>query len=103
VRIQGRRVKFQKTGGLFKKTRGRRGIGLLRPSDLRSTRRIRSAGGRASARRPERLTGGASGQRGRGRADRRGQRAERARGVGEVGLGRWISGGRPGLGSGYLK
>jgi hypothetical protein len=59
VRIQGRRVKFQKTGGLFKKTRGRRGIGLLRPSDLRSTRRIRSAGGRASARRPERLTGGA--------------------------------------------
>jgi hypothetical protein len=86
VRIQGRRVKFQKTGGLFKKTRGRRGIGLLRPSDLRSTRRIRSAGGRASARQPERLTGGAgraararrltggaSGQRGRGRADRRGQ------------------------------
>jgi hypothetical protein len=92
VRIQGRRVKFQKTGGLFKKTRGRRGIGLLRPSDLRSTRRIRSAGGRASARRPERLiggasgqrgrgrlSGGASGQRGRGRADRRGQRAARAR------------------------
>jgi hypothetical protein len=92
VRIQGRRVKFQKTGGLFKKTRGRRGIRLLRPSDLRSTRRIRSAGGRASARQPERLTGGAgraartrrltggaSGQRGRGRADRRGQRAERAR------------------------
>ena len=59
MRIQGRRVKFQKTGGLFKKTRGRRGIGLLWSSDLRSTRRIRSAGGRASARRPERLTGGA--------------------------------------------
>jgi hypothetical protein len=39
--------------------RGRRGIGLLRPLDLGSTPEIRSAGGRASARRQERLTGGA--------------------------------------------
>jgi hypothetical protein len=50
---------LQKTGGLFKKLRGRRGIGLLRSLDLRSTPEIRSAGGRVSARRHERLTGGA--------------------------------------------
>jgi hypothetical protein len=50
---------LQQTGGLFKKLRGRRGIGLLRPLDLGSTPEIRSAGGRASARRHERLTGGA--------------------------------------------
>jgi hypothetical protein len=63
---------LQKTGGLFKKLRGRRGIGLLRPLDLRSTPEIRSAGGRASARRHERLTGGA-GRAARARAaDRRG-------------------------------
>jgi hypothetical protein len=50
---------LQKAGGLFRKKRGRRGIGLLRPLDLGSTPEIRSAGGRVSARRHERLTGGA--------------------------------------------
>jgi hypothetical protein len=68
---------LQKTGGLFKKLRGRRGIGLLRSLDLGSTLRIRSAGRRASARKRERLTGGA-GWAERARAtDRRG-RAGRA-------------------------
>jgi hypothetical protein len=57
---------LQKTGGLFKKLRGRKGIGLPRPLDLGSTPEIRSAGGRASSLRHERLTGGA-------------ERAERAR------------------------
>jgi hypothetical protein len=74
AKIQGRRVNLQKAGGLFKKKRGRRGIGLLRPLDLGSTPEIRSAGGRASARWPERLTGGV-GQAARARAraaDRRG-------------------------------
>jgi hypothetical protein len=110
VRIQGRRVKFQKTGGLFKKTRGRRGIGLLWSSDLRSTRRIRSAGGRASARRPERLTGGAGraargggltggpgGQRGHGRltGGPGGQSGRGGSGLGPLDL-RWAA--RIGLG-----
>jgi hypothetical protein len=52
-------VNLQKAGGLFKKLRGRKGIGLLWPLDLGSTPEIRSAGGRAGARRHERLTGGA--------------------------------------------
>ena len=77
--IQGRRVNLQKAGGLFKKLRGRRGIGLLWPLDLKSTPEIRSAGGRASARRPERLTGGARrAARGGGLTGGAG-RAERAR------------------------
>ena len=76
AKIQGRQVNLQKTGGLFKKLRGRRGIGLLWPLDLGSMPEIRSAGGRASAR----LIGGA------GRAERAHERltggagwAERAR------------------------
>jgi hypothetical protein len=69
---------LQKTGGLFKKLRGRRGIGLLWPLDLGSTPEIRSAGRRASARRHERLTGGA-GRAARARtADRRGRAGARA-------------------------
>jgi hypothetical protein len=71
---------LQKTGGLFKKLRGRRGIGLLRPLDLGSTLGIRSAGRRASVRRRERLTGGAGRAERPRAADRRG-RAGRA-GVG---------------------
>jgi hypothetical protein len=63
---------LQKTGGLFKKLCGRRGIGLLRPLDLRSTPEIRSAGRRASARRHERLTGGAGRAERARAADRRG-------------------------------
>jgi hypothetical protein len=65
--------------------RGGRGIGLLRPLDLGSTLGIRSAGRRASARRRERLTGGAG-------------RAERARAADRWG---WVDrkagcgGGRP--------
>jgi hypothetical protein len=68
---------LQKTGGLFKKLRGRRGIGLLRPLDLESTPGIRSAGRRASARRHERLTGGVGRAERAWAADRRG-RAGRA-------------------------
>jgi hypothetical protein len=64
---------LQKTGGLFKKLRGRRGIGLLRPLDLGSTPEIRSTGGRASARRHERLTGGAGRAERARTADRRGR------------------------------
>jgi len=73
--------------------RGRRGIGRLQPLDLRSTARIRSRGGRAGARRRERLTGGAGraarargwqagpgGQRGRGRLAGGAGRAARATG-----------------------
>jgi hypothetical protein len=71
---------LQKTGGLFKKLHGRRGIGLLRPLDLGSTPEIRSAGGRASARRHERLTGGA------GRAERA-RAADRRGGAGRAGAG----------------
>jgi hypothetical protein len=64
---------LQKAGGLFKKLRGRRGIGLLWPLDLTSTPEIRFVGGRASAQRHERLTGGA-GRAARARtADRRGR------------------------------
>jgi hypothetical protein len=60
--------------------RGRRGIGLLWPLDLRSTPEIRSAGGRASARRHERLTGGAGrAERARERLTGGAGRAERAR------------------------
>jgi hypothetical protein len=70
---------LQKTGGLFKKLRGRNGIGLLRPLDLGSTPEIRSAGGRASARRHERLTGGPGGQSGRGQLTGGAERAKRAR------------------------
>jgi hypothetical protein len=72
AKFQGRWVNLQKTGGLFKKLRGRRGIGLLRPLDLRSTPEIRSAGRRASARRYERLTGGAGRAERARAADRRG-------------------------------
>jgi hypothetical protein len=119
VKIQGRRVNLQKTGGLFKKLRGRKGIKLLRPLDLGSTPEIRSAGGRVSARRHERLTGGtrraerAQTADRRGRAGRAGVRAADRRGPidrkaecgggGGTALGRWISGGRLGLGSAYLK
>jgi hypothetical protein len=71
---------LQKTRGLFKKLRGRRGIGLLWPLDLGSTLRIRSAGRRASARKSERMTGGAGRAEQARAADRRG-RAGRA-GVG---------------------
>jgi hypothetical protein len=71
---------LQKTRGLFKKLRGRRGIELLRPLDLRSTPEIRSAGRRASARRHERLTGGA------GRAERA-RAADRRGRVGRAGTG----------------
>ena len=68
--------------------RGRRGIGRLQPLDLRSTARIRSRGGRAGARRRERLTGGAG-------------RAARARATGRRGpVGR--EAGRGGNGSGPL-
>jgi hypothetical protein len=63
---------LQKTGGLFKKLRGRRGIGLLRPLDLRSTPEIRSVGRRASARQHERQTGGARRAERARAADRRG-------------------------------
>jgi hypothetical protein len=109
---------LQKAGGPFKKLRGRRGIGLLWPLDLRSTPEIRPAGGCASARRPERLTGGArraerADERltgGAGRAARAGERltggaqmAGRRGGAPHTALGRWISGGRLGLGSAYLK
>jgi hypothetical protein len=77
---------LEKTGGLFKKLRGRRGIGLLRSLDLGSTPEIRSAGGRASARWHERLTGGA-GRAERVRvADRRG-RVDRKAGCGGSGPG----------------
>jgi hypothetical protein len=72
VKFQGRRVNLQKTGGLFKKLRGRRGIGLLWPLDLKSTPEIRSVGGRVSARRHERLTGGAGRAERARAADRRG-------------------------------
>jgi hypothetical protein len=73
AKIQGWWINLQKAGGLFKKLRGRRGIGLLWPLDLRSTPEIRSAGGRASAQRHERLTGGV-GRAARARTvDRRGQ------------------------------
>jgi hypothetical protein len=59
---------------------GRRGIGHLRPLDLGSTPEIRSAGGRASARRHERLTGGAGrAARARERLTGRAGRAARAR------------------------
>jgi hypothetical protein len=71
---------LQKTRGLFKKLRVRRGIELLRPLDLRSTPEIRSAGRRASARRHERLTGGA------GRAERA-RAADRRGRVGRAGAG----------------
>jgi hypothetical protein len=78
AKFQGRRVNLQKTGGLFKKLRGRRGIGLLRPLDLRSTPEIRSAGRRASAQWHERLTGGAGRAERARAADRRGRRARAA-------------------------
>jgi hypothetical protein len=95
---------LHKTGGLFKKLRGRRGIGLLRPLDLGSTPEIRSVGGRASARaRHERLTGGAGRAEQARAADRRGGAGRAERGVGEAALGRRIPGGRPGSGPGYLK
>jgi hypothetical protein len=68
---------LQKIGGLLKKLRGRRGIGLLRPLDLGSTPGIRSEGRRGSARRHERLTGGAGRAERARAADRRG-RAGRA-------------------------
>jgi hypothetical protein len=70
---------LQKTGGLFKKLSGRRGIGLLRPLDLRLTLRIRSAGRRASVRKLERLTCGAGRAEQARAADRGAGRAERAR------------------------
>jgi hypothetical protein len=89
AKIQGRRVNLQKAGCLFKKKRRRRGIGLLQSLDLGSTLEIRSAGERASARRPERLTGGAQ------MAERRGAGG----GGGETALGRWIKSERLGLGS----
>jgi hypothetical protein len=61
--------------------RGRRGIGLLRPLDLGSTLRIRSAGRRASARGRERLIGGAArADLGRGRLIGGAARAELGRG-----------------------
>jgi hypothetical protein len=77
---------LQKTRGLFKKLRGRRGIGLLRPLDLRSTPEIRSAGGSASARRHERLTGGAGPAERAGAADRWGP-VDRKAGCGGSGPG----------------
>jgi hypothetical protein len=52
--------------------RERRGIGLLRPLDLGSTLGIRSTGRRASARRRERLIGGAGRAERARAADRRG-------------------------------
>jgi hypothetical protein len=77
---------LQKTKGLFKKLRGRRGIGLLRPLDLGSTPEIRSAGGRASPRRHERLTGGVGRAERARAADRRG-RVDRKAGCGGSGPG----------------
>jgi hypothetical protein len=110
--------------------RRRRGIGLLRPSDLKRTARIRSCGrareraaawvtdrrDQAGRARAGGLTGGAGGQgeRAGGLTGGAGGQGECAgeltggaqlagrRGEGEVGLGRWISGGRPGLGPGEL-
>ena len=111
MRIQGRRVKFEKTGVSLRKRAGEGVSGSYGRWISGERSGLDPAGGRASARQPGRLTGGASGQRGRGQADRRGQRAARGagrltggalltgrQGVGEAGLGRWISGGRPGLG-----
>jgi hypothetical protein len=72
---------LQKTEGLFKKLRGRRGIGLLRPLDLGLTLRIRSAGRRASARKCERLTGGAGRAERARAADRRGREGRAGAGV----------------------
>jgi hypothetical protein len=106
--------------------RRRRGIGLLRPSDLRRTVGIRSCGRareRAAAWVADRrgpngsagtggltggtgglreraggLTGGTGGQRERAGGLTGGAQLTGRRSVGEAGLGRWISGGRPGLG-----
>jgi hypothetical protein len=82
--------------------RGRRGIGLLRPPDLKRTAWIRSCGRareRAAAwatdRRDQAGNAGAGGLTG-------GAQTAGRRGEGEMGLGRWISGGRPGLGPGEL-
>jgi hypothetical protein len=46
--IEGRRVGFRKTKGLFSKTAARRGMRFPQPFDPRSTTNIRS-GGRARA------------------------------------------------------